>query len=172
MEATLATVPTIEATPEGAKKKKSRGQRGMGNVYVHRKNYWLDVRANGQRHRVKLGPVKVLEKREARAIADGKITGLLMPKADEKGQMLLRDFAAKFAAWASETKLGWDRCRGKKLEKTPLKHAVKFFGDTPLKDIIKDRIKDFGLSIAQRRIGGRPVKNRTVNGYLKDLRHV
>ena len=66
----LATAPTIEAAPEAAKKKKSRGQRGMGNVYVHRKNYWLDVRANGQRHRVSAwnaqfhGPLSVIGERE------------------------------------------------------------------------------------------------------------
>ena len=53
----------------------------MGNIYVHRKNFWLDVRANGSRHRVKLGPCKIVEKREARRIADARIKELLLPEA-------------------------------------------------------------------------------------------
>lgn len=42
-----------------------------------------------------------------------------------------------------------------------------------MRDIAGDAVKDFGLYVAQRLIGGRPVKDRTVNGYLKkNLRHV
>ena len=159
------------AKPEAAKKQ--RGQNGLGNVYQHRRNWYLGIRIRGERHRVKLAPCKLYDKREARKLADAKAKELMEPKPPAlKGEKSFRSFAEMFAAWAIKTKIGWGRYAGKKLEETPLRHAVSFFGDTPLRDITKKNIKDFHLHVEQRRIGGRPVKNRTVNGYLKDLRHV
>jgi integrase len=171
MEATLATVPTIEAAREAVKKKKNRGQRGMGNIYVHRKNYWLDVRANGQRHRVKLGPVKVLEKREARAIADGKITGLLMPKPDEKGQMLFSEFAKKFVAYytTGNPRKSWVKHRGKAPEDTPIQHCVRFFGAKRMMDITPALIEDFRAHLGQRKVGKHGRRFLTVTTVNKNI---
>ena len=153
---------------------KRRGRHGLGHVYEHRSNWWLDVRIDGERFRRKLGPVKALEKRDARKIADATIGELLMPKQPEpplvKGAIPFSVFAKKYAAWAPEVKIGWEQFRERNVDATPLKYAVAFFGDTPLKDITAERIEDFRLHAARRRVAGRPVKNRTVNGYVKDVR--
>ena len=55
----------VQQTSGPTRRKRERGQHGLGNVYEHRANWWLDVKIKGERHRMKLGPVKLLEKREA-----------------------------------------------------------------------------------------------------------
>src|SRR5688572_15581836 len=129
---------TMETTDVVVRKK--RGQRGMGNLYEHRRNWWLDVRAGGARHRLKLGPCKVLEKREARRIADERIKHLLMPKPPvAKDAVPFSAFAQKFVAWATETKIGWRQYRGQPPDRTAagMRVALAFFGDTPLRDITR-----------------------------------
>jgi hypothetical protein len=111
------------------KKPTKKGRHGLGHVYQHRANWWLDARVKGTRHRVKLGPVKLLEKREARVIAEAKIKEMLMPKAEPiKGVLPFSEFAEKFVAMSVETKRGWEQYAGKRPDQTPFKWACEFFG--------------------------------------------
>ncbi len=79
MEPVIATETQEVSEPRAHRKK---GRHGLGHVYEHRQNWWLDVGIRGRRHRVKLGPVKLLEKREAREIANERIKQLLLPKPE------------------------------------------------------------------------------------------
>lgn len=164
----------MEATTEVEKERKRRGQRGMGNVYKHRANFWLDVKIRGRRHRVKLGPMRLLEKREARRIADERVHELLTRPAPValKGTMPFSAFARKFLTWKVEANIGWHRYKGKKIDETPLKRAVDFFGDAPLRDITRVRVEDFRVGVQNARFAGRKLKNRTVNGEVRQLRHI
>jgi integrase len=148
----------------------------------HRAAWWLDVRINGIRHRIKLGPLKLLEKRRAREIADMKIKELLAPKPPEqKGTVPFTEFAKKFLARAVETKRSWaqyiehpgDASKTTiAMERTPLCHAVGFFGNTLLKDISTDRIEDFRSHLLNRKVGRRRMKPASANRYISLLRHV
>lgn len=153
--------------------KRRKGKHGLGHIFEHNGSWWLDVRAKGKRHRIKLGPVKLLEKREARQIADEKIKEILMPKPEavpQKGTMPYTEFAKEFVAWASSTKRSWNRYQGKKPEETPLAYAVNFFGATPLKDITPNRVEDFRMWLLNPRIHRR-LKRASANRYISLLRH-
>ncbi len=151
---------------------RSKGRHGLGHVYKHRANWWLDLTHEGKRHRTKIGPIRLLEKREARQIADGKIRELMLPKlAPETGTTPFSDFAKKFVAWASETKRSWVRYRGKPAGDTPLGYAVNFFDDTPLKDITPNHVEDFRLHLLNVSVGRRRLKRASVNRYVSLLRH-
>ncbi len=155
--------------------RRKKGQHGLGHIYEHRASWWLDVRIRGKRHRQKLGLVKLLEKREARQIADERINALLMPKAPEplpvKGTVSFDEFAKKFVAWAAGTKRSWDRYRGKSAEETPLGYAVNYFGGVALKDITANRVEDFRLHLLNVRRGQRRLKRASANRYVSLLRH-
>jgi integrase len=152
-------------------KRRNKGRHGLGHVYKHRANWWLDARIKGTRHRVKLGPVKLLEKREARMIAESKIKELLMPKAEPiKGNLQFSVFAERFVAMSVETKRGWEQYAGKKPDQTPFKHAAEFFGSTLLKDINTTRVEEFRSCLLNKRVGKRFLKNASVNRYISMLR--
>ena len=164
-----------EVAPIGRRSRRRKGLHGLGHVHEHRASWWLDVRIRGKRYRQKLGPVKLLEKREARQIADERINVLLKPKPPEplpqKGTMPFDEFARKFVAWASGTKRSWERYRDKKPEETPLGYAVKHFGSIPLKDITPNRVEDFRLHLLSIRVGRRRLKRASANRYVSLLRH-
>lgn len=171
MDETSVMTEPEQATLEVKRRKK--GRHGLGHVYEHRANWWLDVKIKRERHRMKLGPMKLLEKREARQIADEKIKALLMPKPDqpELGTIPFKEFAKEFVAWAARTKRSWKRCEGKTPEQTPLLHCVQFFGDTPLKDITPSLIEDFRSVLLARKVGERYMKAASVNRNVAVLRH-
>ncbi len=152
--------------------KRIKGRHGLGNVSQHRVAWWLDVRIEGARHRVKLGPIKLFEKREARQLADAKIKELLTPKPPErKGAIAFSEFAKKVLARAVETKRSWAQYVGKPVEQTPLVHAVRFFGDVPLRDITADRVEDFRSYLLKQRVGPRRLKPASANRYVSLFRH-
>lgn len=159
---------------EEAAKPKRRGQRGLGHVYEHRRNWWLAVWIGGKRHRRKLGPVRALEKRDARRLADEKIRELMTAPepVEQKGTIPFSAFANRFLAWKAETNISWARYKGKAVDETPLKRAAAFFHDAPLRDITRVRVADFRVQVQNVRFAGRRLKNRTVNGEVKLLRHV
>jgi Phage integrase SAM-like domain len=163
-----------DQTEKAARPSRKKGQHGLGHIYEHRASWWLDVRIRGERHRQKIGLVKLLEKREARKIADERINELLMPKAPEpppeNGTMPFDQFAKKFVAWASGTKRSWAEYRDKKPEETPLGHAVDYFGSSPLKDITPNRVEDFRLHLLNVREGRRRLKRASANRYVSLLR--
>jgi integrase len=120
---------------------------------------------------VKLGPVKLLEKREARVIAESKIKELLMPKSEPiKGNLAFSVFAERFVAMSIETKRGWEQYAGKKPDQTPFKHASEFFGTTLLKDINATRVEQFRSYLLNKHVGKRFLKNASVNRYISMLR--
>jgi integrase len=129
---------------------RSKGRHGLGHVYKHRANWWLDLTHEGRRHRTKIGPIKLLEKRQARQIADERIRALMLPKP---------------------TKRSWVRYRGKPAKETPLGYAVNFFNDTPLKDITPNRVEDFRLHLLNVAVGRRRLKRASANRYVSLLRH-
>jgi integrase len=155
---------------------RSKGHHGLGNLREHRGNWWLDLTHEKKRHRIKLGPIKLLEKRQARQIADAKILALIMPKPPEpppeKGTMPHSEFAEKFVVWASETKRSWVRYGGKPAKQTPLGYAANFFADTRLKEITPNRVEDFRSHLLNVAAGGRHrLKPASVNRYVSLLRH-
>lgn len=164
-----------QATAIKGRSRRKKGQHGLGHIYEHRASWWLDVRIRGKRHRQKIGLVRLLEKREARKIADERINALLMPKAAEplpvKGTMPFDEFAKKFVAWAAGTKRSWDRYRDKLPAQTPLSYAVQYFGDVALKDITPNRVENFRLYLLNHRIGRRRLKRSSANRYVSLLRH-
>jgi len=152
-------------------KRRKKGRHGLGHVYQHRANWWLDARVKGTRHRVKLGPVKLLEKREARVIAELKIKEMLMPKPEPiKGVLPFSEFAEKFVAMSVETKRGWEQYAGKKPDQTPFKWACEFFGSMLLKDINTIRVEEFRSHLLTKRVGKHFLKNASVNRYISLLR--
>ncbi|HEX4001539.1 MAG TPA: tyrosine-type recombinase/integrase [Candidatus Acidoferrales bacterium] len=153
--------------------RRNKGQHGLGHIYEHRASWWLDVRIRGKRHRQKLGLVKLLEKRQARQIADERINELMMPKAAEahSGTVAFNQFAKRFVAWAAGTKRSWERYRGKLPEQTPLGYAVNFFGSAMLKDITPNRVEDFRLHLLSLNVGRRRLKRASANRYVSLLRH-
>jgi integrase len=158
-----------EAT--ATKKPTKKGRHGLGHVYQHRANWWLDARVKGTRHRVKLGPVKLLEKREARVIAEAKIEEMLMPKPEPiKGLMPFSEFAKGFVAMSVKNKRGWECHVGKKPNQTPFKHASEFFGSMLLKDITTTRVEEFRSYLLNQRVGKRFLKNASANRYISMLR--
>jgi integrase len=158
-----------------AEKRKKRGQNGLGSTYKHNGSWWMDVKIRGKRHREKLGPIKLLEKRQADEIKEARITAIMMPKVPEpapvKGTIPFSEFARFFVAWACETKRSWERCRGKAPDKTPFAYATLFFEQTPLKDIGPNRVEDFRLHLLTQRVGPRRLKKASVNRYVALLRH-
>jgi integrase len=165
----MEEITLTEAAP--AEKRRNKGRHGLGHVYKHRANWWLDARIKGIRHRVKLGPVKLLEKREARVIAESKIKEMLMPKPEPiKGNLLFSVFAERFVAMSAETKRGWEQYAGKKPNQTPFKHASEFFGSTLLKDIDTTRVEEFRSYLLNKRVGKRFLKNASANRYISMLR--
>jgi integrase len=164
-----------QAEPIERRTSKKKGRHGLGHIYEHRASWWLDVRIRGKRHRQKLGLVRLLEKREARQIADERINSLLMPKPPEplpeKGTMPFAQFAKKFVAWASGTKRSWGRYHDKLPEQTPLAYALKYFGEVSLKDITANRVEDFRLHLLNVRKGNRRLKRASANRYVSLLRH-
>jgi len=156
--------------------KKRRGQRGMGNLYEHRRNWWLDVRIDGKRHRVKLAPCKLFEKREARKIADARVKQLMEPKPPAaKGDILFKDFAQKFADHYVKTRKSWMKMAGRTLDHTPLQHCVRFFGEKPLREITEALVEDFRAHLGQRKVGKylrRPLTVTTANKNISLLRAV
>ena len=157
--------------PTPTEKRRNKGRHGLGHVYKHRANWWLDARIKGKRHRVKLGPVKLLEKREARVIAESKIKEMLMPKPEPiKGVLSFSEFAEKFVAMSVETKRGWEQYAEKKPNQTPFKHAAEFFGSTLLKDISTTRVEEFRSYLLNKRVGKRFLKNASANRYVSMLR--
>jgi integrase len=159
---------------EGEKKEK-RGQRGLGSLDQHRRHWRLDITIHGKRHRIVIGLVKLLDKREARKIADERVRELMTrpEPVEQKGTMPFSEFAKKFLAWKAETNVTWRRYKGKPLDETPLKRAAAFFGDTPLKDITRGSVEQgFRVGLQMESFSGRKLKNRTVNGAVHLLRHV
>jgi integrase len=158
-----------------AEKGKKRSQNGLGSTYKHNGSWWMDVRIKGKRHREKLGPIKLLEKRQADEIKEARITAIMMPKAPEpppvKGTMPFSEFAEKFCAWACETKRSWESYRGKRPDKTPFLHASAFFGEIPLKDITTSLVEDFQKHLQMERVGSRRLKKASVNRYVGLLRN-
>ncbi len=149
-----------------------RGSNGLGTVKKHGRWWWLDVRLHGVRRWVKLGPIKLFEKREAREIADVRIKELLMPKSlEQKGRIPFSEFAKKYLSRMVETKRSWGKYVGEPVERTPLVHAQRFFGDTPLKDITADRVEEFRSYLLARPVGKRRLKIASANRYLSLLRH-
>jgi len=152
-------------------RRRSKGQHGLGHIYQHRSSWWLDVRIKGKRNRVKLGPIKLLEKREARQIAEAKVKALLMPKAEPiKGEIRFSEFAKRFVAMSAETKRGWARYAGKNPDATPLKYAFRFFGESPLREISTTRVEEFRSYLLTRRVDKRCLKNASVNRNISLLR--
>lgn len=155
---------------------KAQGQRGLGHVYLHRKNWWLDVRLRGQRYRRKLGPYKLLEKRQARAMADEIIGKLYEPqKPVVKGDMPFSEYAEKFAAYYTVTRPrdSWLKYKGCPVADTPLRHAVRYFGERPLREITQAAVEDYRAYLAQRTVGKRmrrPLTVTTVNKNISLLR--
>jgi integrase len=117
--------------------------------------------------------VNLLEKREARKIADERINELMMPKTPEpppeKGTMPFDEFAKLFGAWASGTKRSWARYLSKKPAETPLGYAVRYFDKSPLKDITPSRVEDFRLHLLNIR-DRRRLKRASANRYVSLLR--
>lgn len=153
--------------------RRRKGRHGLGHIYEHNGAWWLDWHHHNKRRRVKLGLVKLLEKREARQIADERIKDILMPKPEtvpEKGIMPFPEFAKKFVAWASSTKRSWQRYQDKKPDQTPLRYAVNFFGETPLKDITPARVEDFRMFLLNHH-AHRRLKRASANRYVSLLRH-
>jgi integrase len=169
----METNQAVQAVePVARRAGRNKGRHGLGHVYKHRANWWLDLTHEGRRHRRKIGPVKLLEKRQARQIADEKIRELMLPKpSPEKGTTSFADFAEGFVTWASETKRSWVRYRGKPSKETPLGYAVKFFNETPLKDITANRVEDFRLHLLNVSVGRRRLKRASANRYVSLLRH-
>jgi integrase len=171
MEAT----PEVVQEPAIAERNRKKGRHGLGYTFKYNGSWWMDVRVRGKRHREKLGPVKLLQKRDADEIREARITNILMPKAPEpppeKGTMPFSEFARLFVAWACETKRSWERCRGKAPDKTPFSYATLFFEQTPLKDIGPNRVEDFRLHLLNQRVGTRRLKKASVNRYVSLLRH-
>jgi integrase len=168
----------METTQEAALvagKGRKRGQNGLGSTYKHNGSWWMDVRIRGERHREKLGPIKLLEKRQADKIKEARITAIMMPKPPEpppvKGTMPFSEFAEKFCAWACETKRSWEPYRGKTPDRTPFLHAARFFGETPLKDITTDLVENFQKHLQLERAGSRRLKKASVNRYVSLLRN-
>jgi integrase len=158
-----------------AEKGKKRGQNGLGSTYKHNGSWWMDVKIRGKRHREKLGPIKLLEKRQADEIKEARITAIMMPKAPEpppvKGTMPFSEFARLFVEWACETKRSWEPCRGKVPDKTPFAYATLFFEQTALRDISPNRVEDFRMHLLYQRVGSRRLKRASVNRYVGLLRH-
>ena len=166
---------TMEAVAvEEKKRRRERGQHGLGNVYSHRANWWLDVRITKIRHRIKLGPIKLLEKREARQIAQDRIKELLMPKASEPrpvvGAIPFSEFATKYVAMSTELKTGWKKYAGLKPEDTQFQHALEFFGEKSLKDITTSDVEDFRRKLLTRKVGKHQLKPASANRYVSMLR--
>lgn len=94
MEAT----PEVLQEPAIAERSRKKGRHGLGYTFKHNGSWWMDVRIRGKRHREKLGPVKLLQKRDADEIREARITNILMPKAPEpppeKGTMPFRSLLA------------------------------------------------------------------------------
>lgn len=173
MEATESTVILQEETTKPERKRK-KGRHGLGHIYRHRASWYLDARIKGVRHRIRLGSERLFEKREARQLADAKIKELLTPKPESapvKGTMPFSEFAAKFLGRAADSKRSWARLRGKPLNQTPLKHAVQFFCQRPLKDITSDQVDEFRSSLLNRP-QRRRLKPASANRYVSLLRHV
>jgi integrase len=165
----MEEIAICEPTP--TEKRRKKGRHGLGHVYQHRANWWLDARVKGTRHRVKLGPVKLLEKREARVIAESKIKEMLMPKPEPiKGVLPFSEFAEKFVAMSVETKRGREQYAGKKPDQTPFKWACEFFGSMLLKDINTIRVEEFRSHLLTKRVGKHFLKNASVNRYISLLR--
>lgn len=164
-----------EVAPDEPRSRRKKGQHGRGHVYEHRASWYFDVRIRGVRHRQKIGLVKLLDKREARKIADERLVELLIPKAPEpapvKGTKAFDEFATTFVAWACGTKRSWQRYRDKKPEQTPLGYAVKYFGSKPLKDITPTEIESFRLHLLNIKVGRRRLKRASVNRYAALVRH-
>lgn len=162
----------VKPTPSLSRKERSsKGKHGLGHIYQHRSSWWLDVRVRGERHRVKLGPMKLLEKREARQIADGKIKALLMPKPEpEKGTMKFSEFAKKFAAHYVKTRKTWVNLEANKLEKTPFQHCARFFGDRELRTITPADVEDFRSHLLTRKVGEHHMKMASANRNVSLLR--
>jgi integrase-like protein len=166
---------TTQENPAIAEKGRKRGQNGLGSTYKHNGSWWMDVRIRGERHREKLGPIKLLEKRQADKIKEARITAIMMPKAPEaspvKGTMPFSEFAEKFVVWACDTKRSWERCRGKAPAKTPFAYASHFFGQIPLKDINTELVEKFQAHLQLEEVGARRLKKASVNRYVALLRH-
>ena len=163
MEAT-----TEVEVPKGSK----RGQYGMGNIYKHRRNWWLDVRVKGKRHRRKLRLVNCLEKREARTIADQVISEILtQPANKEKGQMPFCKYAEKFARHYTQTdpRKSWKKYAGLPAEDTPLRQCVQFFGDVPLKKITCETVEAFRAAVGEKTKGKYPRKRFSVTTVNKNI---
>ena len=111
-------------------------KRGLGYVSKHGRWWMLDVQLNGKRIRKQLGLVKLLEAREARRVADEFIAQKQAERfsPQQKGNMPFSEFAKKFLVRAMETKRSWAQYVGKSAEQTPLIHAVRFFGETLLRE--------------------------------------
>jgi integrase len=153
------------------KERSSKGKHGLGHVYQHRSSWWLDVRVRGKRHRLKLGPMKLLEKREARQIADGKINELLMPKPEpEKGTTKFSEFAEKFAAHYVKTRKTWAALDPKSPETTPFQHCARFFGERELRTIASVDVEDFRSHLLTRKVGKRHMKMASANRNVSLLR--
>lgn len=151
---------------------RKKGSAGLGYTFEHNGAWWMDVRIKGKRHRERIGPVKLLEKRQADKIREARITALLMPKEPpQKGTMPFSEFARLFVGWACETKRSWECFCGKSPDKTPFFHAATFFGETPLKDITTDMIENFQKHLQLERVGSRRLKKASVNRYVSMLRH-
>ena len=153
-------------------RRRNKGQHGLGHIYEHRSSWWLDVLIKDKRTRVKLGPIQLLEKRDARQIADAKVKTLLMPKVEPvKGEIRFSEFARRFVAMSVETKRGWSRYEGKSPDETPFKYAFGFFGESLLREISTTRVEEFRSFLLTRRVGGnRCLKNASVNRYVSLLR--
>lgn len=157
--------------------KKRRGQRGLGHMYEHRKNWWVAVWIGGKRHRWKIAPVKIMEKRDARKLADERIGKFMaMPKpVEQKGTMTFREYARRFADHYVATRRSWRKNAGRPLEKTQLQHCVRRFGDTPLKDITQQAVEEFRAHLARLTVGKylkKPMTVTTVNKNISLLRAV
>ena len=149
-------------------------KRGLGYVSKHGRWWMLDVQLNGKRIRKQLGLVKLLEAREARRVADEFIAQKQAERfsPQQKGNMPFSEFAKKFLVRAMETKRSWAQYVGKSAEQTPLIHAVRFFGETLLRDINTDRVEQFRSYLLKQRCGPRYLKPASANRYLANLKHV